>query len=514
MSRLMTMPVLTVPILTMLMSPALSGCPGVCEGAGCQDLYEQADLLLLSGAVLGGSEALVARADGEVLMAGTEGAGYDWPVMVSDGRLVVGQPSDGLVRLQLVGQPGSAATIQSAQSEEFGGSLGLVGGRLVVGAPRHAPASGGGDAGALYLYGELSQITGEIVAESGQQIEGLVGERLGGALAGCADLDGDGQGDLLVQAEWGDEGGELSGEVWMLSSRGLDAANRASLVLLPGQGAGTGARLGAGIACTFPLGSSEDQPDVAAGAPFASVGGGFGQTAVQGVGQVLVWKGGEGIGGADPILRLNGYEEAEYFGYAVATGDVDGDGETDLIVGAPGHNPRLIGNQESGVDGMAGAVYVFTATKLSSALDIGFPGTVVEPAFVLSSRYESVPSDCGGLKTEELDLCENAYFSRIGSSVAVGDFNGDGIDDLMVGAPGWRLDNEVEVGKVWVLEGPSDLWSPGIIITPVDTSHLDIDIAASRTVVGSAAFEQVGAQLHAPVLTPPSADLLLLRRHR
>jgi hypothetical protein len=39
-----------MPILPMLMLPALSGCPGVCEGAGCQDLYEQADLLLLSGA--------------------------------------------------------------------------------------------------------------------------------------------------------------------------------------------------------------------------------------------------------------------------------------------------------------------------------------------------------------------------------------------------------------------------------------------------------------------------------
>ena len=507
MSRLIPMRVFLVLCLLGLCLPILSGCPGVCEGAGCQDLYEQADLLMLSGSVLNGDDALIARVDGEVLIAGTA-------VLASDGRLVVGQPEVGRIRLQLVGQPGSVATIQSANSEEFGTSIGLVGGRLVVGAPRHAPTAGGGDAGALYLYGELSQISGEIVAESGQQIDGLVGERLGGALEGCADLDGDGQGDLLVQAEWGDEGGELSGEVWMLSSRGLDTADRASLVLLPGLGAATGARLGAGMACTFPLGSSEDQPDVAAGAPFASFGGGFGQTSVQGVGQVLVWKGGEGIGQADPILTLNGYEEAEYFGYAVATGDVDGDGETDLIVGAPGHDPLLSGNQESGVAGMAGAVYVFTATKLSSALDIGFPGTVVEPAFVLTSRYESVPSDCDGLKGEELDACENAHFSRLGSSLAVGDFNGDGIDDLMVGAPGWRLDNEVEVGKIWVLEGPSYMWSPGIITTPVDTWYLDIAVAASRTVVGSAAFEQAGARIHAPVLTPPSADLLLLRRHR
>ncbi len=97
---------------------------------------------------------------------------------------------------------------------------------------------------------------------------------------------------------------------------------------------------------------------------------------------------------------VGGLAAYERLGYAIAVADLDGDGQQERILGAPG---------TPGID-MPGKVRVFAATA----------GTQTS----------------GG----------NGY----GSTLAVGDFNGDGLDDVAVGEP---LAGDTDDGAIHVLFG-------------------------------------------------------------
>ena len=101
-----------------------------------------------------------------------------------------------------------------------------------------------------------------------------------------------------------------------------------------------------------------------------------------------------------------------------AVGDLDGDGRAELAVGAPGYNDSFMGAfwHHEGV----GAVYVFFETGNQDVDD----------------------ADCVILGEED-----GADF---GASMAdAGDIDGDGLGDLMIGAPG----AEDEAGAAWLFTG-------------------------------------------------------------
>lgn len=118
-------------------------------------------------------------------------------------------------------------------------------------------------------------------------------------------------------------------------------------------------------------------------------------------------------------------EELDFFGFSLAAGDFNNDGFQDLAVGAPG--------QDVGGDNMAGAVHVISGSSG------GLTGE--------GSQYYT--QDTSGI-TEVSDPNDN-----FGYSLAAGDFNGDGFDDLAISVRGEEIGSAAAAGALHVLFGSS-----------------------------------------------------------
>lgn len=117
---------------------------------------------------------------------------------------------------------------------------------------------------------------------------------------------------------------------------------------------------------------------------------------------------------------IEGEAEAfDGFGFVVATGDFNSDGYSDLAIGAAGED---IDTKEN-----AGAVNVMYGSPS------GLSATAVLPEQIWSKRTPNI----------EDDIQENDFF---GIALATGDFNGDGHDDLAIGAPSSIYSDEVTQG--------------------------------------------------------------------
>ncbi|MCK6521177.1 hypothetical protein L6R49_07020 [Myxococcota bacterium] len=129
----------------------------------------------------------------------------------------------------------------SASGDNFGRALALAGdldgdgvSELIVGAPGYDDATAGADAGAVYVLSGASVAAGADLATSTLAL--IVGSAksggLGGAVAGGADLDGDGVNELFLGAS--NAGAQGEGEAYILrgSTRGLASANDALAIFL------------------------------------------------------------------------------------------------------------------------------------------------------------------------------------------------------------------------------------------------------------------------------------------
>jgi hypothetical protein len=133
-------------------------------------------------------------------------------------------------------------------------------------------------------------------------------------------------------------------------------------------------------------------------------------------------------------FRLEGIDEADFSSFSVAgAGDINGDGLDDLIIGAPYADP----------DGRptAGESYVVFGSGAGFAPNVDL-------------------STLNGVNGVALDGVGTTSFDRSGFSVAsAGDNNGDGIDDLIIGAPGASPEG---AGESYVVFGFSS--DPGPIL--------------------------------------------------
>jgi len=288
-------------------------------------------------------------------------------------------------------------------------------------------------------------------------VEGtLPAQYLGASLAAAGDVDGDGVGDLLVGERQGPTGGTPPGKVRVLS--GSDGA-----LLWLGHGDPNSLDPGRVVAGLGDV-DGDGVPDVAMGNAAASAAGLSlaGRVEVRSVAKDLV------------IWQLSGTRAFELLGNALARiPDVDGDGADDLAVGVSGgggHGSLLM---LSGSDGsvlwqVPGTSAFPEGRVLAAAGDFDGDGV----ADVLSGNGEA---DVPGLGSAGMVLVrsgrDGGVLSRFpgpwtgstfGSAVAaVGDLEGDGLPELLVGGFADDPAGLANAGRVWMISGATGapLWS-------------------------------------------------------
>jgi hypothetical protein len=203
-------------------------------------------------------------------------------------------------------------------------------------------------------------------------ISGAVeGELFGASVAGVGDLDGDAIPDFVVGAPRAD----------FLHGRVSAYSGDSGELIWEFSGPLKGDQVGVSVASLGDV-TKDGHAEVVVGAPFVQ----------RGSGAVIVLDGATG----KALYGLQARRHGEFFGFSVAgVGDIDGDDAPDLIVGAPGG--------AAGPPPMPGIAYVFSGVKVGDLF------------FALSN---GVSGDLFGLAV-----------------AGVGDFDGDGRPDPLVGAP-------------------------------------------------------------------------------
>lgn len=275
-------------------------------------------------------------------------------------------------------------------------------------------------AGPLYAISYTGENAGPIARGAVHFYDGLLatspvltikgsddGELFGSSMS-TGDFNGDGTPDLAIAAEGGQgTGAKPAGKVYLyMGGSGFGGSPQ---VVTAGESKDS---FGRSISMSHDI-NGDTFADLVVGAPHSAKAGATS-------GRVYVYFGNSGGVAKTPDLEFKQGTLNDLFGSSVATGDLTGDGQADLAIGAPHFGTEAT---------YSGAVYVFQGGKELSA-----------------TKHQK-------LYKGEL----TSFQDQFGWSVAiVPDVNGDGVAELVVGAPQWTSGGR-QLGKVYLYHGATAL---------------------------------------------------------
>ena len=348
---------------------------------------------------------------------------------------------------------------------------------LIIGAFRADP-NGDNEAGETYIvYGEASAPgtdgelnLGMLDGTNGFTLTGIdAGDRSGSSVSSAGDVNGDGYDDLIIGAYWADPNGDnYAGETYIVyggaSAPGTEGV--LDLSALNGTNGFTLTGIDAFDFSSYSVSSAGDvngdgYDDLIIGARFASPNGD------SNAGETYLVYGGASAPGTDGVLDLStldgtngfiltGIDASDLSGFSVSSaGDVNGDGYDDLIIGARDADPN-------GED--SGETYIIYGGASA-------PGTDGELDL-------SVLNGTNGFILTGIDEADESGFSVS----SAGDVNGDGYDDLIIGANRADPNGEFGAGETYVIYGGASapgtggvldlgaLGTNGFILTGIDAN--------------------------------------------
>ncbi|MEP1095878.1 MAG: putative Ig domain-containing protein [Cyclobacteriaceae bacterium] len=292
---------------------------------------------------------------------------------------------------------------------------------------------------------ELSALDGS----NGFKLNGVAaGDHTGGSVSNAGDVNGDGLDDIIIAARYADPNGSDSGEAYVVFGSSSGFASEFELSSLNGINGFTISGAAPNISSGFSVSGAGDVnsdgiDDLIIGALRASPNGTYSGASY------VVFGTGSGFASVIELSALNGTTGFTVNGVAAddlsgssvnSVGDVNGDGLDDFIIGA-------IGSNTNGTN--SGASYVVFGN-----------GSGFAPTFELSSLNGSNGFTING-----------SVGSFSGRSVSsAGDMNGDGVDDIIIGAA-HASPNGGYSGQSYVVFGSSSGFTSVIELSTLDGNN-------------------------------------------
>ncbi len=276
------------------------------------------------------------------------------------------------------------------------------------------------ETGAVWIY--YGSDTGVSESWAVQKVGPQENDHFGESIAMAGDVNGDGYSDVIVGAPNYTSVGEQDGQayLWYGHSNGIGPVRD-----WDAEGNAEFAHFGASVATAGDVnGDGYSEIIIAAS----------GSIYIPTPGNVYVYQGGPEKPAETASWSKASNKVGALFGRSVSTaGDVNGDGYSDIIVGAPYYDAG---------EAYEGAVFVYKGSETG----------------LMSSGY---------YWNHDFDQAD----ANFGWSVAgAGDVNCDGYDDVIVGAPDWESgESEINEGGAWVFRGSET----GIIDTPYWQEEFD-----------------------------------------